>query len=442
MPSAAADRARRDGGTIVRLRPAAIAGTLLLTASVLAVGVPTNAAASAPRCTITGTPGADRLVGTRGNDVICGLGGNDRIFAGPGQDVVRGGAGADRISGDRGHDWLYGELGDDHIDGGPGYDHGVGGPGRDDLRGDGGEDRLEGGAGADRLLGGPGHDWILGGDGKDVCPYEPQDNQRSSCTYDRERPQLRSIAATPTVVDVTSASRAVTFRARFSDDAGISEGNGEGWAPYVGVGSYTYFLGYADFERVSGTAQDGTWEARINVPRGMPATRLHAMVVIRDVAGRVVTIDEATHVEVVDDDPDTLHPEVQLRSPAAGATYDVRNEAKSITVRARVTDDKSGVATVSACVIRPNEHGTWNYEWEECGRARRISGTSKDGVWQTSIRLVEDARGGPACIRVRATDRAHPGYDYNNWTCAQAAEAHEHAFGGDLGEILIRGSTN
>ena len=53
---------------------------VLLVAAVTVVGGG-SARAQTLECTITGTPGADRLMGTPGPDVICGLGGNDRIFA-------------------------------------------------------------------------------------------------------------------------------------------------------------------------------------------------------------------------------------------------------------------------------------------------------------------------------------------------------------------------
>jgi len=69
-------------------------------------------------CTITGTPGQDRLLGTSGADVICGLGGNDRIAGRGGNDLVVGGRGNDRISGGGGDDTLHGGRGADIVTGG------------------------------------------------------------------------------------------------------------------------------------------------------------------------------------------------------------------------------------------------------------------------------------------------------------------------------------
>jgi hypothetical protein len=97
------------------------------------IGVEEFSASPRP-CTITGTPGADRLRGTRGDDVICGLGGDDVIDARDGDDAVMGDAGDDRIEGGDDDDTLYGGEGDDKLDGEDGRDVLSGGPGADSLR--------------------------------------------------------------------------------------------------------------------------------------------------------------------------------------------------------------------------------------------------------------------------------------------------------------------
>jgi hypothetical protein len=98
---------------------------------------------ASPRpCTITGTPGRDRLRGTRGDDVICGLGGDDVIDGRDGDDALMGDGGRDRLAGGDDDDTLYGGEGDDRLDGERGADVVSGGPGWDDLRG---EHREQGG---------------------------------------------------------------------------------------------------------------------------------------------------------------------------------------------------------------------------------------------------------------------------------------------------------
>jgi hypothetical protein len=86
---------------------------------------------ASPRpCTITGTPGADRLRGTSRDDVICAGEGDDRVEARSGDDAVFGDGGEDRVDGGAGDDTLYGGDGRDRLDGGPGWDVvSAGGPG-------------------------------------------------------------------------------------------------------------------------------------------------------------------------------------------------------------------------------------------------------------------------------------------------------------------------
>ncbi|WP_276310995.1 Ig-like domain-containing protein, partial [Nocardioides ferulae] len=107
------------------LAPLVVAALLptVVTAGVAAAEPPSAPSSErAPRCTIVGTPGPDRLVGTRGRDVICGRGGDDRLLGRGGDDVLLGGSGADRLLGGRGGDSLVGGRGNDLLRGGPGAD--------------------------------------------------------------------------------------------------------------------------------------------------------------------------------------------------------------------------------------------------------------------------------------------------------------------------------
>jgi Ca2+-binding RTX toxin-like protein len=137
------------------------------------------------RCTIVGTPSADRIKGTLGNDVICGLGGNDVINGAGGIDIIDGANGRDRLKGSsasdkiialRGNDRIVGNAGNDRLGGGAGRDRVTGSAGadrigggssNDTVTGSGGRDRLNAGKGRDRLNGGKGGDRILGGSGND-----------------------------------------------------------------------------------------------------------------------------------------------------------------------------------------------------------------------------------------------------------------------------------
>jgi Ca2+-binding RTX toxin-like protein len=98
---------------------------------------------SDPRgCTITVTPGNDRLRGTRHADVICGGGGDD-VITGGGDDVIYGDAGNDTLIGGA---TMYGGEGNDRLVSSRRSAVLAGGPGDDSLSGPG---FLEGGDGTD-----------------------------------------------------------------------------------------------------------------------------------------------------------------------------------------------------------------------------------------------------------------------------------------------------
>ena len=195
-------------------RPAAAVGlTLIMTAALLAVASPADAARAKcgdKRATIVGTAGEDTLNGTRKDDVIAARGGIDRVFgkggddticAGGGGDFIFGGGGIDKILAQGGNDIMTGEGGKDTLAGGSGpldigfYFFAPGpvnanlttgtatGEGRDKLSGlealsgsqfsdtltgDGKSNTMFGDAGDDTIRSGDGFDGLDGGDGNDI----------------------------------------------------------------------------------------------------------------------------------------------------------------------------------------------------------------------------------------------------------------------------------
>ena len=142
------------------------------------------------RCTIVGTPGADRIRGSRGNDVICGLGGNDRINAGRGSDIIDGANGNDRVGGGAGADMLLGLRGRDRLGGSAGRDRLGGGAGPDRVHGGGGADRALGVSGNDRLIGGAGKDRLAAGAGRDRIAARDRTRDRVNGGKGRDRARL------------------------------------------------------------------------------------------------------------------------------------------------------------------------------------------------------------------------------------------------------------
>jgi uncharacterized repeat protein (TIGR01451 family) len=112
--------------------------------------------------TVTGTPGADRLVGSSGPDVIAGLGGPDTILGLSGRDLICSGGGDDNVLAGPARDRAFGGRGADRLLGRAGPDLLAGNPGFDRLKGGAGDDVLRGGRGLDRCTGGSGFDLARG----------------------------------------------------------------------------------------------------------------------------------------------------------------------------------------------------------------------------------------------------------------------------------------
>lgn len=134
---------------------AAVAGTIVLAATL---------SGGSGKDTLTGGAGGDTIDGNGGDDSLNGQDGSDTIHGGPGNDTVDAGfnfAAGDHLFGDEGGDLLQGWAGVDDLHGGIGDDDLRGGDGDDSLLGEEGDDTLRGQGSNDILLsGGGGSDYI------------------------------------------------------------------------------------------------------------------------------------------------------------------------------------------------------------------------------------------------------------------------------------------
>jgi len=132
--------------------------------------------------------------------------------------------------------------------------------------------------------------------------------------------------------------------------------------------------------RVSGTANDGWWRGRLRVLPGSVSGkhRLTLRMYDADQAGRVAwwgPLRDHGHDwrYVVRSRPDASAP--SLRRVVAPTTLDVVDQDRSVRVRLHLVDAGTGTATVD--VRRLNDaRGAWSGV-----RARRTSGTRRDGWW-------------------------------------------------------------
>lgn len=347
-----------------------VTGAALLACALLLLVAPASSS-SAPRCTITGTPGPDALRGTRGPDVICGRGGRDQIT---------GGRGVDRI---------------------------LGGPG------------------ADHLVGGPGKDALLGGKGNDSCQDSP-DTIFASCErqpdFSEPRPKQHRPKPSPSNWPVpwpTTATQPpdeqapdlvyVTFQQRFVDTStGDTSVNlyVEAWDS-SGIGPISIRIdgpsGPWRHLELEGEANERTQvNAAIDVPDTTSAGDYRITeLTVSDRKGNARTLSQSELEEsaylpelAVFHGPDNEAPELASLSLSA-AEVDTSNSPATVEISIGGRDALSGVNDTFAAVVLPTwEPGPLELTGHMGGEVPPTAGTRHEGVWTQSISLVQHAMPG------------------------------------------------
>ena len=407
-------------------------------------------------CTVVGSAGPDTLVGTPGRDVICGRGGDDVLRGMGGDDLVDASTGADRVYGGSGDDRLVGATGADRLDGGDGSDRIsgaegadviVGGGGadtinggddgdridggllNDEIAGQGGDDTVEGGSGADHLSGQAGDDEFAGGDGPDVVDGQTGDDfldgdagvddldggagtnmcvvdsvdESTRCKYDEAPPVAVETRIAPGTIDVTDAPGQVTIEVHATDDTGVEDVQVQ-----LHSADYSVQLDGPPAMPTSENARDGWWETTFEVSRYSKPAELRPTVIVRDRLDRM-TFDESSpaRLQVTNTNPDTQTPRMTLLAPSQGEV-DVRERYADVEVSVRTTDNLSGVARVDLCLTRPDQASSKHlYTDVVCDESvPRVSGTTRDGVYTTLLRLPKGSPGGDYNVEAYATDVA------------------------------------
>jgi RTX calcium-binding nonapeptide repeat (4 copies) len=384
------------------------------------------------RCTISGTPRADHLVGTARRDVVCGRGGDDVIRGAGGNDLLRAGDGRDRLLGGPGEDVLSGGSGPDELVSGDGADRLRGGGGADTLRSAAGRDLLAGGLGDDELDGGLGSDDIDGGPGTNWCILDAEDTA-VRCVYDEEAPSVQSVEVSGASVDVTNGPQSVPVRVHLTDDTGIES---------AGVAAKAYGQKtdppHCSLDLVEGDLRDGWWECAIAFSRWEAPGAYAVSVGAHDRLGRLAQLDSAYTIDVQNAAPDLEPPMVTLLAPGSDEVIDVRSEDSEVVVKARITDDLSGVGERNLLLWEPrggSDMAAYGFPF------RRVSGDAHDGIYRATGWIAKGAVAGNWNLQIGVSDRAGLraqwyGPDlYEIW----GNEDTEHPFPDGMGRIPVLG---
>ncbi|MFD4323346.1 calcium-binding protein [Nocardioides sp. NPDC058538] len=391
--------------------------------------------------TINGGTGWDELYGGTGGDRILGGKGNDRAYGGDNADGLYGGAGNDQLHGGNHNDLVLGESDADRLWGDAGADQIRGGSGADQLAGGDGNDHLEGESNDDVLTGGAGTDQLTGGTGINRCSYDTYDYLLGGCGTDKAAPKVVSAAFVPSTVDTTAADAKVKLRLRASDDIGIDYIQAH---VTIENNNFRDSIYISSMTRVSGGPRDGWYEHTVTVPRYTPAQTMHAQVSITDSAGRYGG-GAYGKLTVTDSDPDMTPPTVAV-TKLSPTSVNVTSAAKTVQVSVHATDAKSGIKEIGMCLLRPGASASDPYDSVACDESvARASGTTRDGIWTTTLTVPKGSPGGVYNLFVEAVDRvghitewlgpeAYHAYVDHGWCCSDWRE-----LPGDLSRVDVTG---
>jgi hypothetical protein len=386
----------------------------LLPSTVPAFATPTSG--SLPKCTISGTQGADKLNGTAGNDVMCGFGGNDvlagrggndiligglgsdqlrgevgrdTLIGGPGNDVLIGGIDNDQLKGEIGQDTLIGGSGNDVLMGGVGNDQLSGELGRDMLMGDSGNDSLAGGAQGDSFAGGAGTDTITAGTAGDTCATDAADVIRGACQNDLTGPVISEVA----VVPVVNAGTVLAFSWRVSDSSGLHISDAYTPTTWVKIGGANGWIGWCGFpiyaRQVSGDMNSGLFFANCLIPENAVNGEYSFWLDALDIFGNHPSAETSGTFTVTSGTSDNTPPvlsDVTVSAPTFAA-------GDAITIEWNATDE-SGVSGSIPWAFGPNGflvNLASGQLWLEYGLGTLISGTEFDGRYRITLQLSASA---------------------------------------------------
>jgi hypothetical protein len=224
--------------------------------------------------------------------------------------------------------------------------------------------------------------------------------QQAAAAPDTTAPTVEGLDLAPASVSTAARAALVSATLRVRDDlAGISSGGPVALTEVrlVSPGGQQVVRGwFSQANRISGNALDGTYRAQILVPQYSQPGRWAAEVTTWDQAGNDRTYTSAALAAQgfangfeQTGAGDTAPPSVAAFS-VSPASVDTGLSAQTISFSVRITDDlagaSAGITAAPSQVTMRGPTGTHTIS-ATFGVSQRVSGSSRDGVYATSVRL-------------------------------------------------------
>ncbi|MCX6973029.1 MAG: MBG domain-containing protein [Verrucomicrobia bacterium] len=239
---------------------------------------------------------------------------------------------------------------------------------------------------------------------------------------DQGAPELGALSFSKTSVNVSDSSQEVVITANFKDDlTGVKYSNFVLTSP---SGNQTI---WGDFEEVSGTKNDGIYEASVIIPRYSESGNWRfEYLSVEDEAGQKALYSDNTGpdyighksfpgsisqktISVVSSLVDAAGPELNALSVST-SSVNVSSGSQELTITVKWSDALSGVEYSGIELRSPSGNQTVWCDLE------KVSGTAKDGIYEATVEIPRYAEAGEWNLDLWSRDKTGNAGNYSNFT--------------------------
>ncbi len=218
----------------------------------------------------------------------------------------------------------------------------------------------------------------------------------SSTSSDVTPPQLVSLSYTPTSANTTNGSQLLTFTATIADDlSGVSTFELRLTSP---SGNQTRTAFASSTNRVSGTAQNGSYSFQLTMPQFSEAGAWKlSSAYLRDVIGNSkslvpsdLTAAGAQTTFTVTSNADTTPPQLTMLG-LSPSSVNTTSASATLTFTATLTDDLSGVSTFELRLTSPSGNQS---RTAFASSTNRVSGSAQSGGYSFMLTMPQFSEAG------------------------------------------------
>jgi hypothetical protein len=228
---------------------------------------------------------------------------------------------------------------------------------------------------------------------------------------DTSSPLLRDLKLGSATIDASQGSVTEHVTARITDDLSGLSYAGATFSAYQDGVYRSFYASFSDYNRISGTARDGIYDTTMTIPQYAAQGTYTLSAYVSDAAGNSSSLSTSDLSQLgastslqVTSVGDTSSP--LLRALTLGsATIDASQGSVTEHVTARITDDLSGLSYAGA-TFSAYKDGVYRSFYASFSDYNRISGTARDGIYDTTMTIPQYAAQGTYTLSAYVSDAA------------------------------------